>query len=335
MHYIDRKAFMSSSLVNFLSIMLALSAASTLSQAQQTVPPVATTPNFTINVSVEEVVLHATVKNRKGAPVSGLAITDFQVFENGVMQSIKHFSHEDVPVTVGLVIDNSGSMRPKRAEVIAATLAFVSSSNPSDQMFLVNFNEHVSFGLPAKTPFTDNPDQLKSAMGTVISNGKTALYDAVAIALEHLNKGTLDKKVLIVVSDGADNASSRSRQQMLALAAHSNAIIYALGIYTPEDPDKDPHVLNELADKSGGHAYFPEELRDVRPICERIAHEIRNQYTLSYIPQNQNQDGSYRAIQVRAAFPGAHGLSVTTRVGYTAPLKASSSENSTKPVARN
>jgi Ca-activated chloride channel homolog len=334
MHHKTRTALLTTSPAKYLStIVLALLVLPTPSQSQQVTQPQPSDPNFTINVSVDEVVLHATVKNRKGTPVAGLASVNFQVFENGVMQPIKHFSHEDVPVTVGLVIDNSGSMRPKRAEVIAATLAFVASSNPSDQVFLVNFNEHVSFGLPANTLFTDNPDQLKSAMSTVISNGKTALYDAVAIALEHLKKGNRDKKVLIVVSDGADNASSQSKQQMLALAAHSNAIIYALGIYTPEDPDKDPHVLSELAHTSGGEAFFPEELRDVRPICERIAHEIRNQYTLSYIPTNQKQDGSYRAIQVRAALPGGHGLSVTTRIGYTAPLKPS--DDSAKSEARN
>src|SRR4051812_30410659 len=284
----------------------------------------AQTPNtspeagYTLHVNVGEVVLHATVRNRRGTPVAGLTANDFQVFEDRVLQPITHFSHEDIPVTVGLVIDNSGSMRPKRAEVIAAALAFAGSSNPKDEMFLVNFNEHVSFGLPHDTPFTDQREQLKVAMSTVISDGRTALYDAVAVALEHLKNGSRDKKVLIVVSDGADNASKRTKSQMMNLAKQSDAIIYALGIYEADDPDRNPDVLSELTKMTGGQAYFPEELKDIVPISERIAHEIRNQYTIVYSPTNQKADGAYRAIEVRAG----NGLHVITRAGYLAPLKA-------------
>jgi Ca-activated chloride channel family protein len=296
--------------------------------SQETRPSVPSDSPYTINVSVDEVVLHVTVRNRKGTPVAGLAKENFQVFEDHVLQPIKHFSHEDIPVTAGLVIDNSGSMRPKLAEVITAALAFAASSNPQDQMFLVNFNEHVRFGLPESIPFTDRPEQLKAMMSTVKADGKTALFDAVIAALEHLKEGNRDKKVLIVVSDGADNASSHTKAQMLATAAKSNAIIYALGIYEPDDPDRSPHVLSELAKASGGEAYFPETLRDVQPVCERIAHEIRNQYTLSYVPTNQAQDGTYRGIQVRAATPEGRGLYVTTRPGYIAPLPAPAEPNS-------
>lgn len=290
-----------------------------VARAQQVTPPPPPDARYTINVRVDEVVLHATVRNRKGTPVAGLTKENFQIFEDRVLQPIKHFSHEDIPVTVGLVLDNSGSMRPKRAEVIAAALAFAGSSNPQDQMFLVNFNEHVSFGLPRNILFTDQPDQLKAAMRTVIADGETALYDAVAVALEHLKKGNRDKKVLIVVSDGADNASKHTKQQMLDLATRSDAIIYALGIYEPDDPDRSPQVLSELTKAGGGEAYFPESLGGVVPICERIAREIRNQYTLSYIPTNQRLDGTYRSIQVRAATPQGRGLYVTTRAGYLAP----------------
>jgi VWFA-related protein len=278
-------------------------------------------------VNVGEVILHATVLNRRGTPVAGLTEDAFQVLEDRVPQPIKHFSHEDIPVTVGLVIDNSGSMRPKRAEVIAAALAFAASSNPKDQMFLVNFNEHVSFGLPHDTPFTDQPEQLKLAMDTVISDGRTALYDAVAVALEHLKNGTRDKKILIVVSDGADNASAHTRAQVMELAKKSDVIVYALGIYEPDDPDRSPGVLSELTRISGGQAYFPETLKDVVPICERIAHEIRNQYTIVYSPTNQRTDGAYRTIVVHAG----KGLHVITRAGYFAPSKATSAA----PEAKN
>lgn len=290
-------------------------------------PPPAPAPldaGYTINVKVDEVLLHATVRNNKGTPVGGLERQNFQVFEDRVLQQIKHFSHKDIPVTVGIVIDNSGSMRPRRAEVIAAALAFARSSNPQDQMFLVNFNEHVSLGLPGKVPFTDHPEELKSAMASVISNGKTALYDAVVFALEHLKKGNRDKKVLIVISDGADNASTHTEPEILALAKRSEAIIYGLGIYEPGDPDnRHPReALRALADATGGEAFFPEQLRDVLPICERIAGEIRTQYTLSYIPTNRSGDGAYRKIQVRAETPQGKGLAVTTRVGYFSPRKS-------------
>lgn len=300
---------------------------------QQPVPSTSPDSPFTINVSVDEVVLHVTVRNHKGTPVAGLGRENFQIFEDQVSQPIKHFSHEDVPVTVGIVIDNSGSMRPKRAEVITAALAFADSSNPQDQMFLVNFNERVSFGLPRGTPFTDQRDQLRVAMETVIANGKTALYDAVVVALERLRDGNRDKKVLIVVSDGADNASTHTKAQMLAQAAQSNTIIYTLAIYEPDDPDnRDPHTLEELAKASGGEAYLPRELREVRPVCERIAHEIRNQYTITYIPSNQKLDGTFRTILVKAASPQGRGLAVTTRAGYFAPKKQTAAP---KPEARN
>jgi Ca-activated chloride channel homolog len=300
--------------------LIAVLLASAHALAQQSAPKT-NGGDYTVNVSVDEVVLHATVRNARGTPVAGLSKDDFQVFEDKIPQAIKHFSHNDIPVTVGLVIDNSGSMRPKRAEVIAAALAFAGSSNPQDQMFLVNFNEHVSLGLPSNKPFTDQQNELKAAMATVISAGKTALYDAVILALEHLKKGNRDKKVLVVVSDGADNASTHTKAQMLELARRSEAIIYPLGIYEPGDPDvRDPRSVKELAKATGGESFFPDTLKDVLPVCEHIAHEIRNQYTISYIPTNHKQDGTYRTIQVRATSSKGNGLAVITRSGYTAPI---------------
>ncbi|MBZ5669149.1 MAG: VWA domain-containing protein [Acidobacteriia bacterium] len=276
---------------------------------------------YTIAVSVDNVVLPATVQNHKGILVSGLGKDDFQVYEDGLLQQITYFSHEDIPVTVGLVVDNSGSMRPKRAEVIAAALAFARSSNPADQMFVVNFNEHVSFGLPHNTPFTDKVTELEVALSHIKADGETALYDAVAAALEHLMKGNRDKKVLIAVSDGADNASKHTLAQIMAMAGRPDAIIYTIGLFEQDDPDKNPGVLRQLAKATGGEAFLPESLKDVAPICERIARDIRNQYTIAYAPANRKQDGTYRLIQVKAAAPGRGRLFVRTRAGYTAPLK--------------
>jgi len=276
---------------------------------------------YKISVSVSSVILHATVENRKGAPVSGLGKDDFQIFEDGTPQQIEYYSHEDIPVTVGLVLDNSGSMAPKRTEVIAAALMFARSSNPQDQMFVVNFNEHVTFGLPADTPFTDKTAQLQAALSKFKTTGETALYDALAAAIEHLKKGNRDKKVVIVVSDGGDNASRYNLSQILEMAGKSDAIIYTIGIYTDEDPDQKPEALQKLSKATGGEAFFPQSIPDVVPVCERIAHDIREQYTLAYSPANTKQDGAYRVIQVKATAPDRGRLSVRTRAGYYAPSK--------------
>ena len=275
---------------------------------------------YTIRVNADSVVLHATVQNRKGILVSGLGKDNFQVYEDGVLQQIDYFSHEDIPVTVGLVVDNSGSMGPKRSEVIAAALAFARSSNPADQMFVVSFNEHVSFGLPDNTLFTDQVAQLQVALSKIAANGMTALYDAVAAALEHLKKGNRDKKVLIVISDGGDNASKHNLAQIMAMAGHPDAIIYTIGLFISEDPDRNLHALKQLAKDTGGEAFLPESVNEVLPICERIARDIRNQYTIAYSPTNKKQDGTYRVIQVKAGAPGRGRVFVRTRAGYNAPL---------------
>ena len=274
----------------------------------------------TIRVNVDLVVLHATVQDHRDTLVSGLGKEDFQVYEDGVLQEIKFFSHEDIPVTVGLVVDNSGSMIPKRREVIAAALAFARSSHPEDQMFVVNFNENVSFGLANDTPFTDKEAQLEAALSRIAADGMTALYDAVAAALEHLKKGNRDKKVLIVISDGADNASKHNLAEIMAMAEQSDAIIYTLGLFQQEDPDRNPRVLRRLARATGGEAFLPGSVKHVVPICERIARDIRNQYTIAYVPANRKQDGTYRVIQVKAGAPGRGRLLVRTRAGYYAPL---------------
>ena len=276
---------------------------------------------YTIRVSVGLVVLHATVQNHRGNLVSGLGKDDFQVYEDGVLQQIQYFSHEDIPVTVGLVIDNSGSMGPKVRDVIAAALAFARSSNPQDQMFVVNFNGHVRFDLPDDKPFTDQPGQLEVALSHIKADGETALYDAIAAGLEHLKAGNRDKKVLIVISDGGDDASKKKLSQVLAMARQSDAIIYTLGLFDQNDPDKNPHVLKQLARETGGEAFLPESLSQVVPICEQIARDIRNQYTIAYIPTDRKLDGTYRAIRVKAEAPHRGRLFVRTRAGYTAPSK--------------
>jgi VWFA-related protein len=272
-----------------------------------------------ISVDVALVVLHATVSDRKGGFVSDLGERDFEVYEDGVAQPIRLFRNEDIPVTVGLVVDHSTSMRPKLAEVTAAARAFVRSSNREDEMFVVNFNERVSLGLPAAIRFTDSTAALGNAVAATPTRGQTALYDAIAKGLEQLKAGSRDKKVLVVVSDGGDNASERSLDQVMELAGQSSAVIYTVGIFDESDEDRNPGVLKRLAQATGGEAFLPDQIGEVVAICERIARDIRHQYTIGYEPSDLTHGRAYHSIRVVARAKGRHGaLSVRTRTGYIA-----------------
>ena len=273
---------------------------------------------FRISVDVALVVLHATVTDRQGGFVSNLGERDFEVYENGVSQRIQLFRNEDIPVSVGLVVDHSTTMRPKLAEVSAATRTFVRSSNREDEMFVVNFNEAVSLGLPGTIRFTNDTVELENAIATAPAGGQTALYDAIAKALEELQAGSRDRKALIVVSDGGDNASARSLAQVMKLAGQSSAVIYTVGVFDEADPDRNPGVLKRLAQATGGEAFLPNQPGEVVAICERIARDIRHQYTIGYVPINLPPDGAYRAIRVLARTKGRDKLSVRTRTGYIA-----------------
>jgi Ca-activated chloride channel homolog len=276
---------------------------------------------YTVSVRVSMVALHATVVDRKGTPVSDLANENFQVYEDGILQQIEGFRHEDIPVTVGLVVDNSGTMGPKRSEVISSAMAFAHSSNPEDQMFVVLFNEFVSFGLPSNMPFTGRTDRLELALSRMTANGMTALYDALATALIHLEKGDRGKKVLIVISDGGDNASKHKLKEILSMAGRSEAIIYTIGIFDETDPDRNIRALKQLANATGGESFLPGSTKEIISIFKQIARDIRSQYSITYQSTNKKEDGSYRVIQVRAASPERGRLVVRTRPGYYATMK--------------
>jgi VWFA-related protein len=276
---------------------------------------------FRISVDVDLVALQATVHDRKGRFAGDLREQDFAVFEDGVRQTVTLFRHEDVPVTVGLVIDHSGSMRHKLADVVLAARTFVRASNPEDQMFVVNFNEKVTFGLPDATAFTNRSDDLEAAILNAPATGQTALYDAVLQAQERLQAGSRDRKVLIVISDGGDNASAHKLAEVLKIAGQSGALIYTIGIFDEDEQDRNPDVLRRLARTTGGEAFFPRQLNEVVAICEQIAHEIRSQYTIGYASANSSQSNSgkssaWRAIRVTAHAEGKSDLVVRTRTGY-------------------
>jgi VWFA-related protein len=284
---------------------------------------------YTLKKDVDLVVLHASVEDAKVAFVPDLQEQNFKVYENKAEQKISVFKREDVPVTMGLVVDNSGSMREKRAQVNAAALTFVKTSNPQDEVFVVNFNDE--FYLDLDKDFTNDPRDLQEALERIDSRGSTALYDAVIGSLDHLKKGHKDKKVLLVITDGDDDASRKSFEYTVKAAQNSNALIYAVGVFSDYDQTHDKRmvrhskkILTELAESTGGAAYFPETLDDVAPVCAQIARDIRNQYTLGYYPSNTAKDGSYRLVHVEVNGRGRGKLVVRTRTGYYAK-----NENST------
>lgn len=274
-------------------------------------------PTFSINVGL--VVLPVAVLDKAGHPVSGLDEKDFTIYEDGVPQKIQVFDHTDIPVAVGLVIDNSTSMVPKRSEVIAAAMDLAESSNPQDQIFVIHFHDRVVFGLKLGEAFTNDIEELRTAVSRNAGLGKTSLYDAVVAGLEHVQQSDLTKRVLVVVSDGGDNASRHTLKETLDMTTESNTLIYSVGIYDRNDLDQNPKVLKQLAGITGGGAYFPRNLSQLSETCKRIATEIRSQYTLGYIPSNQKKDGTYRKIRVEVKAENAGKLAVRTRSGYIAP----------------
>ena len=295
---------------------------------------------YTISVDVNEVVLHATVFDKRGHIVNDLKPDDFHIFEDGASQTLTHFSHADVPVTMGIVIDDSGSMRDKRAAVNAAALIFAKTSNPQDQVFVVNFNDVYYLDTPGD--FASNIEDLKSALDKIDSRGGTALRDAVIASLDHLKLGNRDKRVLLVITDGDDNASRYTQEELMAAAQKSNAVIYTIGLLGSDETSglfkirggeahRAAKVLKDLAEATGGEAYFPKSLDEVESTCRQIAHDIRNQYTLAYRPTNLKKDGTFRNIRVDAYQPHTKNKYVVrTRPGYFAPKSVNPS-----PVASN
>lgn len=281
---------------------------------------------FRISVNVDLVVLNVSVRDRGGLFAAGLREGDFEVFEDGARQSIRLFRNEDIPVTVGLVVDHSGSMRHKLNDVVTAARTFVQASSPEDEMFVVNFSDRATLGLPASIPFTNHVDALARAIANTPAAGMTALYDSLILARAHLQNGSREKKVLIVISDGGDNASRHRLPEVLKIAQQSKILIYTIGIFDAEDPDRNPGVLRRLAGATGGETYFPDHTREVVTICERIAHDIRHQYTIGYVSGKTVKPGTYRTIQVIARDAAKRKLLVRTRPGYVAggdsvPLK--------------
>ncbi len=272
---------------------------------------------------IQLVDLHVSVLDKNGKLLTDIPQSAFKVTENGAEQTIRTFRREDVPVSMGIIIDNSGSMKDKRARVAAAALALVKNSNPQDEVFIVNFNDDAYLD----QPFTSDIKKLEGALEKIDSKGGTAMRDAISSSLDYVkSKGKRDKKVLLVVTDGNDNTSVEGLEQLVRKAQHSEVLIYCIGLLSDEEPREArsaKRALKALAEASGGLEYYPKDVSDVEKVTPQIAHEIRNQYLLAYTPTNQNLDGTFR--QIKVIVNGFGRPNVRTRNGYYATPDTSKS----------
>ena len=301
-----------------LSIVLALLTLVTLSSAQSVGDH-----NYSVSVNVELVQLPVSVLDKHGFPVRGLQQQHFAVYEDKILQEISLFKQEDIPLSVGLVVDTSSSMYDKLKRVNSAAMTFIRESNPEDETAIVTFGSAVTLN----QKFTADTDELRLALAEIIPNGYTALYDAVFQASKYVSKnGFHQKKVLLVISDGEDTHSKYNLQQVLEAMRESNVVVYSIGllssdyVYVPYSDDG-RKALKQLAEVTGGAAFFPNGVQEVEEICKRIARDLRNQYTIGYKPSNEKLDGSWRKIIVRVAPPKTiPKVKVRTKQGYYAPL---------------
>jgi Ca-activated chloride channel homolog len=278
---------------------------------------------FIFHKQVDEVLLHATVVDDKQHIVTNLDKGDFNVYEDGHQQTITSFRQEDIPVAMGIVVDNSGSMREKRRKVNAAALNLVRSSNPHDEVFVVNFNDEYYLD----QDFTSNINKLKAGLEKIETRGGTALYDAVVASADHLKKeAKLEKKVIFVVTDGDDNESGESLEQAVRrLQAENGPTVYSIGILEKDEhPRHAKRALQIMSERTGGIAFFPNTLDEVDAISRTVAHDIRTQYAIGYKPTTPKSQGGYRQVKVSARSHSHGKLIVRTKSGYYAGPESAS-----------
>ena len=289
----------------------------------QDAQPIDATKGQVFKAQSELVVLHANVFDHHSDAVPDLAQQHFAVFEDDRQQEITFFSREDVPVAVGLVVDNSSSMIARYGMVVAGAMAFADSSHPEDELFTVHFNEHVRPGLPPQILFTSSRSLLRAAFVAMKPGGKTALHDAVIDALDRVEHAKHQKHVIIVLSDGEDNASRSTQKEMYDRAVQSNVMIYTVATDDgTRGGNANPDVLRKLAKIGGGLAYVPRVDADVVHAFTEIARNVRRGYSIGYTPSNTSRDGAFRRVKVTVRVPGRK-LTVRCRDGYTAPGQSS------------
>ena len=270
-----------------------------------------------IAVSANLVLLPVKVTDARGTFVSRLNVEDFRVFEDGQLQKLTVFEEGDTPVTVGLIVDHSRSMGAKLPDVVEAVTSFTQSSNSQDEMFVVDFNDDVLIELMRGKAFSNDAKELAQALRAVSARGRTALYDAVSEGLHHLQYGHLEKKALIIISDGGDNASHLKYSQVLAQARQSQSLIYSIGLVGSDNEEENPGLLRRLCKDTGGIAYFPRAGESVTNVSTQIARDLREQYTLGYAPPNMKRADAFRKIEVKVGASGRGRLRVRTREGYS------------------
>jgi Ca-activated chloride channel family protein len=299
------------------SVVLALCAPVCYPESSQAKSPVlGSVAQKMISVSSSLVILPVRVTDADGVFVSGLNMQDFRVYDNGELRTITAFRHDDAPATVGMIVDHSRSMGASLPEIAVSVTAFAQSSNPRDEMFVVNFNDTASLEPLGGKPFSSNPKELGKAVSSVSARGRTALYDAVALGLRQLQLGRWEKKALIVVSDGEDNASRLKYSQLLTLAEQSSALIYSVALQESPNEEENTEVLKGLSKKTGGAFYAPASVQDVAKVTTDIARDIRKEYTLGFVPVTTERSDSFRKLQVKVNAPGRGKLHVQTRAGY-------------------
>jgi Ca-activated chloride channel family protein len=273
---------------------------------------------YSLSVNVDLVVLNVRVSDKYGQAVTGLAKEAFRIEEDGKPQPISLFSREDGPATIGLVLDSSASINHRQSEIRSAALRFVRSRHPQDQFFVLQFNRNLYWTLPEDLPFTDDLNLLRQALEQTPAGGRTALYDAVAAAIEHAGNGAWDKRAIIVLTDGGDNASRKKLNEVLQLAQESNVTIYTIGLFDPLSDEVNPSALRRLAYSTGGETYKPAGKDDLLEAWEKISKGIWSQYTIGYTPSQRSLDGAFHKIHVRVDAAGLKSVTVQTRPGYRA-----------------
>jgi len=297
-------------------------------QEERKKPDLGTKPpqgkDFKIGVSVDLVVVHTTVTDKNGKFVSGLKKDTFRIHENGIAQNIQYFSQEDVPISLGIVIDTSGSMRSKFDSVTRAALSFIRAGNPDDEEFLIGFNDEVEL----LEDYTNDIDLITDSLNNTVVSGGTALWDAIYLSVQKAQSGSKPKKALVVISDGEDKDSYYKLDEMVAKVQESDVQIYSIGFLSPEpdqglfgrwvksEPEKARAALQKISEESGARAYFPKDVTEIHDIVAQIAYELRNQYSIAYTSSNPAKDGTWRRIKVALEPPPAEGMKVRYRAGY-------------------
>ena len=274
-------------------------------------------PTASLRVDVNLVELHVSVMDGSGRPVGGLRQEHFKVTENNITQPITIFKHEDIPVSLGLVVDNSRSIEPRKGRLDAAALSFVANSNPDDETFIVHFD----FDARVSQEFTDNRALLSRKPSEAKPFGQTAIFDGLLLALDTMDNARYQKKALLLITDGIDNASKATLAQVLEKVKREHVMVFPIGLLSESGGVAAEDALIAIAQASGGRAYFPNTAEDARAMIDIIARDLREQYTLAYLPSNVLRNGTWRSVRVDITPPKGYpsGLSTIYRHGYYAP----------------